>query len=440
MYKDKNILILGAARSGIAACKLLSSDNKIVLSDIKDISIEDKKLLDKLNVEVVITDKPEELINEETSLLIKSPGISQKNSAVQKAASLNIKVVNEVEVAYSFIPKTNKIIGITGSNGKTTTTTLTYEMLKLMGKKVVLGGNIGIPLCDIVKTLEEDSILVLEISDHQLLNMENFKTDISLLTNICPTHLDFHDSYQKYKETKMKIFNNHTNNDLAFINMDNLDSMEMTNNLDLNKVYFNNSNTGNYIDDIGIYVNNELIINLDDILLVGIHNYENILASLMIINEFGIDKEVVKNYLSAFKGVEHRIEFVRNINNIKYYNDSKATNPTSTITALRTFNKPIHLLLGGMERSQDFNELNNDLNNIKCIYALGEVTDRIYEYGKINNINVIKCYDLNSAVKEVQQNVLENEIVLLSPGSASWDQYAKFEDRGEEFKNLINKI
>ncbi len=441
MIKNKKIIILGAGKSGLSAAKLLSKDNDVIISDIKEINKESKDTLDKLNVTVVITELPENLITSDIDMLIKSPGINQNNGAVKKALEMDIEVINEIELAYNYIPKDTFIIGITGSNGKTTTTTMTYEILKKMGKNVILGGNIGIPLCDTLDSITSDAILVLEISDHQLLNMSKFKTNISLLTNICPTHLDFHENYDAYKNVKKKIFNNHSNSDLAFVNKSNEDSYNLVNGINSNVKYYNDFTTGNYIDDLGIYINNELVIDLESILVVGKHNYENILASLMIVNYFGINKDIVKKYLSNFKGVEHRIEYVNEINNVKYYNDSKATNPTSVITALNTFNKPIHLILGGMERNQDFNELNESISKVKYIYAIGELTDRIYDYAVSKNINVIKCYTLKSAVENIKNNneLLENEIVLLSPGSASWDQYPNFEIRGNEFKNLVNK-
>ncbi len=437
MIKNKKILILGAARSGIAAAKLVGRDNEVILTDLKELSIENNKILNDYNVEVIITDKQEDVIDETFDIVIKNPGVPLDNPVLVFANNNGIDVINEVEVAYNYIPKETFIIGITGSNGKTTTTTITYELLKRSGKNVLIGGNIGIPLCDLIPNITKDSILVLEISDHQLLNMKKFKTNISLLTNICPTHLDFHGTYDNYKKVKRKIFNNHNESDLAIINNSNSDSINLTKDIISNKIYFNSEE--NYIDEKAIYVNKELIINLEDIKVVGIHNYENILSALMIMNYFGINKEVVKSYLSEFNGVEHRIEYVTEQNGIKYYNDSKATNPTSTITALNTFKGNVHLVLGGMERSQDFNELNECINKIKYIYAVGETTERIHEYAKEKNIECYKCNTLQTAVKNIKENsnLLPGDIVLLSPASASWDQYAKFEDRGNEFKKLV---
>ena len=253
-----------------------------------------------------------------------------------------------MEVAFHYINKPVKIIGVTGSNGKTTTTTLIYEVLKRAGKKVKIAGNIGTPLSKIVCDINEGDILLLEISDHQLIDFKDFKTDISVLTNLCPTHLDYHGSYESYKNVKHKIFNHHTNTDIAIINKSNYDSLSLTNDILSTKKYFNNDT--NYIKNNNIYLNNKPILNIEDIVLRGIHNYENILAMMLVMETLNIDFKYAYEVLKEFKGVEHRLEYVTTKNGVKYYNDSKSTNPTSTVTALKSFDGNIHLILGGMER------------------------------------------------------------------------------------------
>ena len=426
------------ARSGYHAAKLLHSSNEIIITDKNDQKEENVKELESLGVKFIKSESGVELLDSSFDLIIKNPGIEPSHPIVKKASELNIKIVNEMEVAYNYLPKSVKIIGITGSNGKTTTTTILYSLLKLHGIDTILGGNIGYPLSEVVGKVNVNSVLVLEISDHQLYNLDTFKTDISVLTNICPTHLDFHGTYENYKNTKKKIFNHHTNLDKAFINYKNEDSMNITENILSDKNYFNNEK--NYYNEKGIYINNELVIELNDIKIKGSHNYENILAVLVVLKEFAFDKEIIKDYLSQFNGVEHRIEVVDSKSKINFYNDSKATNPTSTLTALKTMANPTHLILGGMERSQDFNELNEYIKIVKCIYAIGEVTDRVYEYANNLGINCIKCYTLENAMNEIKEKVQFNDAVLLSPASASWDQYDKFETRGEEFKKLVEKL
>jgi len=438
MLENKKILVLGMAKSGYHVAKLLAGKNEIIVTDRNKQKEEIISELNELSVKFVQSETGVELIDPSFDLLIKNPGIEPSQPCVKKAMDLNIPVVNEMEVAYHYLPENIKIIGITGSNGKTTTTTMLYDLLKLHNVNVVLGGNIGYPLSEVVGLVKENSVLVLEISDHQLYNLKDFKTDISILTNLCPTHLDFHGNYENYINVKKKIFNHHTKSEKAFINYKNEDSLKITNDINSIKEYFNNDL--NYYNEDGIYINNELIVELKDIKIKGIHNYENILAALVALKEFCFDKEIIKEYLKNFNGVEHRIEVVDSNTKIDFYNDSKATNPTSTLTALKTMNKPTRLILGGMERSQDFNELNAAMNKVVSIYAIGEVTDRIYDYASLNNINCVKCYTLENAMAELKKTVKEGEAVLLSPASASWDQYDRFETRGEEFKNLVEKL
>lgn len=438
MLENKKIFILGMARSGYEVCKLLCKKNDIFITDINDQDEEKINELSNLGVRFIKTENPEELLDDSFDILIKNPAVFPNHKCVLKANSLNIPVINEMEVAYHYIDKDVKIIGVTGSNGKTTTVSLIYETLKKAGVSVVLGGNIGIPLSKLITELKDKDILLLEISDHQLIDFKDFKTDISILTNICPTHLDYHGNYDNYKNVKKKIFNYHTIKNIAILNYSNLDSVELTEDIKSSKVYFNNDI--NYYKDNIIYIDNNEVINTNDILLKGIHNYENILSVLMLLKVLNIDYKYLIDVLKEFKGVEHRIEFVRELNKVKYYNDSKSTNPTSTITALKSFDKNIHLLLGGMERNQDFNDIKEYKNKIKRIYAFGEVKNRIIDFCKEFNIEYIEYNNISEIMKDITNYINEGDIVLLSPGSASWDQYNKFEDRGDEFKKIVNHL
>ena len=435
MYKNLKILLLGGARSGIAAAKLVCEDNDVTLCDMKELNEEDRKELESLGVKIVISDHQEEIIDESWDLVIKNPAIPYVSKVYQKCLELKINVINELELAYHFLPKNTTIIGVTGSNGKTTTTTIIYELIKDLGKKVYLGGNIGTALCSFVKDIEEDSILLLEISDHQLVDFHDFKTNISVLTNISPTHLDYHGTYEHYKQTKGKIFENHDENCLAIINKTNDDAMEVSQGIKSKIEYFNDSN--NYYNDNGIYIDKKLVIKLDEIKLLGTHNYENILCALLVMKEFNLDIDIVKKVLKDFGGVEHRLEFVTELNGVKYYNDSKATNPEATITALKTFNSNIHLILGGQERFQDFNDLNDYMKNVGTIYAVGTTTQRVLEYANGIRKKCYECKYLKNAMEKIKENVKPGDIVLLSTASASQDFYKKFEDRGDEFKNII---
>ncbi|MCM1052605.1 MAG: UDP-N-acetylmuramoyl-L-alanine--D-glutamate ligase [Ruminococcus sp.] len=438
MYNNKKILILGMARSGYEVAKLLPSDNEIIITDSKDQDETKIKELEELNIKFIKTDKPEDILDNTFNLLIKNPAVFPSHPCVLKSRELNIPVVNEMEIAFHYLNKNCTIIGVTGSNGKTTTTSLIYEVLKEAQKNVYLGGNIGIPLSNFVTKIKDNDILLLEISDHQLIDFHDFKTNISVLTNVCPTHLDYHGSFENYKNTKKKIFNHHTSSDTAIINNKNEESMNLITDINSTKYYFNNEE--NYYTSDAIYVDNKLVINTKDILLKGTHNYENILAMFLVLKVLNIDFKYAIKVLKEFKGVEHRLEFVKTINGVSYYNDTKSTNPTSTVTALKSFDNNINLILGGMDRNQVYDDLKPLLNRVKKIYAIGEVRFKIEEFAIKNNIPVEVNEYLKDAFKSIPQNTKEGDIVLLSPGAASWDQYAKFEDRGDEFKSLVSDL
>lgn len=441
MFENKKIFILGMARSGYEAAKLLSDyNNEIIVTDGKEQKEELVSELESLGVKVIITSDQVSLLDDSFDYVIKNPGIKYDNPVVVKAKELGIKVINEVEMAYSFLDKSVNIIGVTGSNGKTTTTTLISEFMKNSFDNVYLGGNIGIPLSNFVRDIKPNSYLVLEISDHQLCDMYDFKTNVSVLTNITPTHLDFHKSYEVYQMTKKKIFNNHTSDDLAVINKDDEVSMKITDDIKSAKVYYGHDKTNlAYYDEDGIYYDGKLVIKLDDIILKGKHNYQNIMGAIIAVKKYGVTDEVIQKVLKEFKGVEHRLEYVDTIDGVTYYNDSKATNCVSTITALNSFDKPTILLLGGYDRGHSFHDLDNSMKNVKCVVCFGETKNRIEEF--CNDLK-IKCYKndtLKEAMNVVKDICTPGDVVLLSPACASWDQYDKFEDRGDEFKNLVRE-
>lgn len=441
MFENKKIFILGMARSGYEAAKLLSDyNNKIIVTDGKEQKEELVSELESLGVKVIITSDQLSLLDDSFDYVIKNPGIKYDNPVVVKAKELGIKVINEIEMAYSFLDKSVNIIGVTGSNGKTTTTTLISEFMKNSFDNVYLGGNIGIPLSNFVRDIKPNSYLVLEISDHQLCDMYDFKTNVSVLTNITPTHLDFHKSYEVYQMTKKKIFNNHTSDDLAVINKDDEVSMKITDDIKSTKVYYGHDKTNlAYYDEEGIYYDGKLVIKLDDIILKGKHNYQNIMGAIIAVKKYGVTDEVIQKVLKEFKGVEHRLEYVDTIDGVTYYNDSKATNCVSTITALNSFDKPTILLLGGYDRGHSFHDLDDSMKNVKCVVCFGETKNRIEEF--CNDLN-IKCYKndtLKEAMNVVKDICTPGDVVLLSPACASWDQYDRFEDRGDEFKKLVRE-
>lgn len=444
MFENKKIFILGMARSGYEAAKLLSKyHNKILVND-GDTKQDESHVeeLKKLGVSVVLGEHPDDILDESYDYIIKNPGIKDTHKYIEFAKKHNIKVINEMEMAYHFLKPDVHLIGITGTNGKTTTTTLIYEILKKASKRVHLVGNIGFPFSGFIDKIQSGDYIVTEVSIQQLLNLDDFKTNISVLTNLSEAHIDHVGSYENYLKNKKKIFNHHTSKDIAVINADNKDVLEITQDINSNKIYFSSTknNTNARLDDKAIYYNDEKIIDLKDIKLVGRHNYENIMCAIIVVKELGISNTQIKEVLNNFTGVEHRLEFVKRIKGVDFYNDSKATNNKSTEIALASFNSPTILLLGGLDRGQSFEELYDYMKNVKSIIAFGQTKDKIKKFATKHNIDCTVVENLDEATHLAFNISLEKDVILLSPACASWDQYKKFEDRGNEFKKIVDEI
>lgn len=440
MFTHKKIFVLGMARSGYEVAKLLSDyENEIIVTDAKEQDSDHLEELKSLGVKFLLSNTPEELLDDSFDYVVKNPGIRKDHACVLKAKELNIPVVNEVEVAYHLFEEGIKIVAITGSNGKTTTTTMTYEVMKRAGLPVHLGGNIGYPVSSLVKRAKSGDILVLEISDHQLVDMYDFKADVSALLNLSQVHLDFHGDYDTYKNCKKKIFNRQSAKDIAILNGEDSDVMDLTRDVLSTKLCFSSKQDSDcYIRNNAIIYKDEVVVTFDDIRIKGIHNYENIMAMISIVKQFNVSNEVICSYLKEFNGVEHRIEFVRELRGIKFYNDSKSTNTDSTITALSSFINPTILLLGGLDRGHSFEPLNDYVGNVKLVVAYGETKDRIAAWTATHNISCVIKDNLLEATAVAYENAESGDVVLLSPACASWDQYDNFEIRGNEFKSMVN--
>lgn len=436
MYKNKKIFILGMARSGYEVAKLLVKDNDIFITDMKDQDKEKVSELESLGVTFKLSDKPEDILDNTYDIMVKNPGIKYNHPCVVKAKEMGIPVINEVEVAYGYLDKSVKIIGITGSNGKTTTVSIIYEIMKkAFGDKVFLAGNIGTPLCHYVKDIKKDSYLVMEISDHQLCDMYDFKTNVSVMTNIYDCHTDFHDSHERYVNTKKKIFMNHTDKDVNVINYGNSEEMELTKDIKGINYYFNGKDC--YYKDGYIYYNDKKYIDVSKIILKGEHNYQNIMCAILATKVYGVSDDIIKSTVSEFNGVEHRLEYVGTINGREVYNDSKSTNVESTKIALSSFSTDTILIMGGLDRGHSFDELKSYLKNTKLVVCYGETKNRIKDFCEGLGIKVIVCDTLEESTNKAYDNSKEGDIILLSPACASWDQFPDFEVRGKLFKETI---
>lgn len=445
MFEKKKILILGMARSGYACCKtLVKLGCQVVLNDSKDENKLDKdKLaeLRKLNVQIILGNHPDNLLDETFDYIVKNPGIKNNHKYVLKAKELKIPVINEVEVGYNLLPHNVKLIAITGTNGKTTTTTLTYNIIKEYYPNTHLAGNIGYPLCSILNTIKEGDILVMEISCQQLANLKTFRPDIAILTNLSPAHIDFFDDYETYKKVKVKLFENQSESDYAILNHENLDSLASCQNIKAHKLYFSSrEKIDAYLKDNDLYYKDEFIINKNDLIIKGSHNVENALGAIIIAKLMKIPTEVIQKVLKKFRGVEHRLELVDVVKTRKFYNDTEATNIKCTQIALEAFkDNEIVLFLGGLERGQDFHELTKFMSKVRVIIGIGECRNRVKEFADSLHLECHIFETLKEGFKKAIEVSKENDIILLSPASASWDQYKECEERGDEFKKLVGR-
>ena len=446
MFENKKIFILGFARSGYEAAKfLIKRGNKVLINDGKseDKADQDKlKELKDLGVDFFFGSHPDDLLDDSYDYLIKNPGVPIHHKYVEKAEKLGIEVINEVEMAYRLLPKDVTLIGITGTNGKTTTTTLTYEIIKAAGYRTHLAGNIGYPLCSFLDKLQSGDVIVMETSCQQLNNLNEFKPHIAVMTNLSEAHIDFFDnSYQKYKDVKTKIFKNQNEQDIAILNLENNEVLAQTKDIKSKKLYFSSKQkTDCYLENNVIYYKDEKVIDTSNMIIVGKHNAENVMAAILVAKEFNISNEIINSVVCNFKGVEHRLEFSGEVNGVKYYNDTEATNIKCTQIALSSFNNPTIIILGGLERGQDFNDLTPYMKNVKAIIAIGQCRNRVKDYAESLNIPVYVHEFLKDGFKQIPSIAKSGDVVLLSPASASWDQYKECEIRGKEFKNYVSLL
>ena len=438
MLENKNILIMGFGVTGKSSLKFLRE------FPVK-IYIYDKKIdLQSLKVdEDFIIFKDEDL--DKIDLIVKSPGIYPFDDLLVKAREKNIKIISDIELSYRYL-KTDNVVAVTGTNGKTTTTTIVGDILKRKAKTFVVG-NIGRGILEITKEAKKDDFIVIEASSFQLEDTIKFKPHIALLTYVTSDHLDWHKTTENYVNAKFKIFANQDENDFAILNYEDR-NLAKKHNIKAQKYYFSMekiSEKGSYFEDGKIYYNDgkstEEILEVKDLKIPGVHNIKNVMAAIIIAKLFGIDSYTIKRSISSFTGVEHRIEFVRELNGVKYYNDSKGTNPDSTEVAIAAMDGNVILIAGGYDKNSNFDNLiEKSKDKLKTVILLGETADKISNSCKKSDVEFYIVKDLNKAVELAKKLSLKGEDVLLSPACASWDMYSNYEARGRHFKDLVREL
>ena len=443
-YKDKKVLVIGLARSGMAAIKILHKlGARISLSERKEPNQEEREYLESIGVEIL--DQDMSVFERDFDLVIKNPGVPPVSPIVRKLEERKIPIITEIELAYQ-VSRPQHYIAITGTNGKTTTTALMYELLKTAFKeKAHVGGNIGTPLCELVlehDLMEEEGHYVsLEISNHQLVDIDVFRPEIAVIINLTPDHLETMGSLDAYYKSKTEVYRNMKDDDVFLYNADDAVLKEYTEKYPLHcqirSFSLESQNTFSFLKDGYIFVDHEAVLPLSSISLVGKHNIQNVMIAVTAAKLLGISNEDIVKTIEAFKGVEHRIEFVRERNGVRYYNDSKGTNTDATITALNSFEKGVILLVGGYEKGLDMTEMRKHLGCVKKIIGFGQSGRRI-AFDLCEDPIIVTTLD--EAVHEAEKLAASGDTVLLSPTTSSFDQYSGYEERGRHFKEIVNAL
>lgn len=442
----KKVLVVGLARSGMAAIRVLKKlGAEVTLSESKKKDdIKEIGFLNENNVEIVGQDMA--VFERDFDFVVKNPGVPYRSPMMQKLQERNIPVITEIELAYQ-VAKPQHYIAITGTNGKTTTSTLTYEILRrAFPGKAHLCGNIGIPLCEIVMEnglMEEGGhYIALEISNFQLVNIDKFRPEVATIINLTPDHIDFMGSLDNYYKSKTEVYRNMAGNDVFLLNADDPVVKEYTDRYPVKcakESFSTDSQSADCIAKDGyLEIKGEKIIPLNAIKIVGKHNLQNVMIAVSAAKAIGISNDIILDAVSSFKGVEHRIEFVREIDGVKYYNDSKGTNTDATITALKAFDRGVILLVGGFEKGLPMDEMKKHLGCVKKIIGFGACGARLVH--DLVGEDGIVVTTLDEAVAEANKIAESGDTVLLSPTTSSFDQYTCFEERGDHFKKIINAL
>lgn len=448
--QEKIFLVVGTGKSGIAAAELLASHQMqvIIFDENPDLIAGDVwAQSQKLGMVPVVIGKLPDEVKHKIDICVLSPGVPLELPIIQELISMGIIVWGEIELAYRF--GKGRIIAITGTNGKTTTTTLVGEIMNTHFSRVKVVGNIGIPYTTVVDDAKEETIIVAEISSFQLETIDEFHPQVTAILNIQPDHLNRHHTMEKYIETKEQINKNQTSDDVCVLNYDNEITREIAHRCKSKVVFFSikeKLKNGFYLQDGMIYRSNQGEIsswmNSNDMNLVGLCNVENVMAAMAISEFMGVPKDKIVSTIRDFKAVEHRIEFVANKQGVVYYNDSKATNPDAAIQGIRAMSRPTVLIGGGYDKGNDYDSWIQSFDDkVKLLVLIGATAEKIAYAAKRNGQKDIRFAEsLEDAMKIAIQEAKDGDAVLLSPACASWGMFLNYEERGKLFKSIVHDI
>ncbi|HFU4059643.1 TPA: UDP-N-acetylmuramoyl-L-alanine--D-glutamate ligase [Streptococcus suis] len=442
-FKNKKVLVLGLAKSGESAARLLDTLGAIVtVNDGK--AFEENPTAQALleeGIRVICGSHPLELLDEDFALMVKNPGIRYDNPMVEKALKKGIPVWTEVELAY--LISDAQILGITGSNGKTTTTTMIAEALNAGNKSAKLCGNIGYPASSVAQTATKEDTLVMELSSFQLMGTEVFHPRVAVITNLSANHIDYHGTYEEYVAAKWMLQRQMTEEDTIVLNFNQEEAKDLAQKTKAKVLPFSTKEVvdGAYLQDGKLYFKGEYVMDADQIGVPGTHNIENALATIAVAKLWGVDNQAIQESLAAFGGVKHRLQLVGKIDGVTFYNDSKSTNILATQKALSGFdNSKVILIAGGLDRGNEFDELVPDLIGLKKMVILGQSAPRVQRAADKAGVPTVAAEDIADATCKAFEQAEEGDIVLLSPANASWDMYPNFEVRGDVFLQTYEEL
>ena len=446
----KKVLVFGSGKSGIGAAKLLESQNAdVILYDGKT-SIDQEVLKEKLGTDsktkIILGELKEEVIDQ-LDLTVMSPGVPTDLPVVNKMREKNIPIWGEIELG--FVCGKGDVLAITGTNGKTTTTALLGEIMKSYKESVFVVGNIGNPYTSVVEETKEDTVVVAEISSFQLETVHTFRPKVSAILNITPDHLDRHHTMEAYIGAKQSIAANQTKEDVCVLNYEDEVTRSFGEKTTASVLYFSSQrklNKGIYLEDENIIYSDgkeqTVVCNVNELQLLGVHNFENVMAAAAMAIAYGTPMEVIREAVKRFGGVEHRIEYVCEKNGVAYYNDSKGTNTDAAIKAIGAMKRPTCLIGGGYDKNASYEEWIESFDGkVKLLVLLGATREKIAKTARECGFENITLVDtLEEAVETCAQAAQPGDAVLLSPACASWGMFNNYEERGDKFKELVKSL
>ena len=443
----KRVLVVGLGRSGVASALFLQSRGaRVTVSDAKSEDQLREQIPTLLDAGIAVeTGAHGERTFRNQDLIVVSPGVPVDAEPLVQARALGQPVIGEIELASQFL--SGPIVAITGSNGKTTTTTLVGDIIAASGFKTLVGGNIGTPAISLAEQATPETTIVLEVSSFQLETIRTFRPKVAVVLNVTPDHLDRHGTFAAYVNAKARIFENQQADDFAVLNADDPTCVELANRTRAQVFWFSRERemeSGAFVRDGHIIFRRnrsvQTILSVSEIPLKGSHNLENILAAVCAAALMGCAAEKIRAAIVNFKAVEHRLEYVATIGGVEYYNDSKATNVDATMKALQSFPANIHLILGGKDKGSDYTVLNNLLRErVKSVYTIGAAAEKIQSHIK-GTTQIVSSGTIESAVKQASAAGRPGDVVLLAPACASFDQFQNYEHRGRVFKELVGQL